>query len=71
MNDRETRRYNMGGRVVTFGKDNAAGFPAQPKAQKIGIPRSSSKKNCRAGALHVIERAAIEGVTAGNLICHP
>jgi hypothetical protein len=28
MNDRETRRYEMFGRVVTFGKDNAADFPA-------------------------------------------
>jgi hypothetical protein len=32
MNDRETRRYEMFGRVQTFGKDNAADFPAGSKA---------------------------------------
>lgn len=31
MNDRETARYNMFGRVKTFGTDNAADFPAGSK----------------------------------------
>ncbi|MCI0748075.1 MAG: hypothetical protein L0Y58_21940 [Verrucomicrobia subdivision 3 bacterium] len=34
MNDRETRRYYMFGRVVTFGKDNAADFPAATEGAK-------------------------------------
>ena len=34
MNDRETRRYDMFGRVVTFGKDNAADFPAATEGAK-------------------------------------
>ena len=29
MNDRETRRYTMFGRVETFGKTNAADFAAE------------------------------------------
>ena len=32
MNDRETRRYDMFGRVQTFGKDNATDFAAGSKA---------------------------------------
>ncbi len=32
MNDRETRRYDMFGRVQTFGKDNTADFAAGSKA---------------------------------------
>jgi hypothetical protein len=32
MNDRETRRYDMFGRVQTFGKDNAGDFAAGSKA---------------------------------------
>jgi len=32
MNDRETRRYDMFGRVQTFGKDNASDFAAGSKA---------------------------------------
>ena len=32
MNDRETARYDMFGRVTTFGKDNAANFAAGSKA---------------------------------------
>lgn len=34
MNDRETRRYDMFGRVQTFGTDNAADFAAGSEAQK-------------------------------------
>lgn len=34
MNDRETRRYDMFGRAVTFGKDNAADFPAATEGAK-------------------------------------
>ncbi len=34
MNDRETRRYDMFGRVVTFGKDNAPDFPAATEGAK-------------------------------------
>ena len=34
MNDRETRRYQMFGRVQTFGKDNAADFAAGGEATK-------------------------------------
>ena len=33
MNDRKTARYTMFGRVVTFGKDNAADFAAGSNAQ--------------------------------------
>lgn len=32
MNDRETRRYDMFGRVQTFGRENAADFAAGSKA---------------------------------------
>ena len=34
MNDREIRRYDMFGRVKTFGTDNAADFAAGGEAQK-------------------------------------
>ena len=34
MNDRETRRYDMFGRVTTFGKDNTADFPAATEGSK-------------------------------------
>lgn len=34
MNDRETRRYDMFGRADTFGKDNAADFPAATEGAK-------------------------------------
>ena len=34
MNDRETRRYDMFGRVKTFGTDNATDFAAGGEAQK-------------------------------------
>ena len=32
MNDRETRRHDMPGRVQTFGKDNATDFAPESKA---------------------------------------
>jgi hypothetical protein len=34
MNDRETRRYDMFGRVTTFGQSNAADFTAGSEATK-------------------------------------
>src|SRR2546428_9925923 len=34
MKDGEPRRYDMFGRVVTFGKDNAADFPAATEGAK-------------------------------------
>jgi hypothetical protein len=34
MNDRETRRYDMFGRVKTFGADHSADFAAGGEAQK-------------------------------------
>ena len=35
MNDREVKRYEMFNRVVTFGQDNAADFPASSKAVEL------------------------------------
>jgi hypothetical protein len=34
MNDRETRHFDMFGRVQTFGKDNATDFAAGSKAAR-------------------------------------
>ena len=62
MNDRETRRHDMFGRVQTFGKDNTAGLAAGSKAgmaeitQLNAIMRNTDKLRAWESASH-IERA--------------
>ena len=44
MNDRETRRYDMFGRVKTFGTDNTADFAAGGEGKKIEPIRNRADK---------------------------